>query len=147
MKDQLHATYALPPGTVSGTRWMGGWLCFTAGLGALKKIKISCPFREWNHDFLVLYPVIYNFVGTRSFPGVKRPGRRVDHPPTSSAEVKERIELYLYSPSGPSWLVLGRTLPLPIILSTNYVFFKFWFGETAARHPPCVRPCTSETLY
>ena len=27
--------------------------------------------------------------------------------PGSSAEVKERGELYLYSPSGPSWLVLG----------------------------------------
>jgi hypothetical protein len=31
------------------------------------------------------------------------------HPP-SSARVKERVELYLYSPSGPSWPVLGRTL-------------------------------------
>jgi hypothetical protein len=27
------------------------------------------------------------------FPGVKRPGRGVDHPPPSSAEVKERVEL------------------------------------------------------
>jgi hypothetical protein len=26
-----------------------------------------------------------------SFPGVKRPGRGVDHPPPSSAEVKERV--------------------------------------------------------
>ena len=32
-----------------------------------------------------------------SFPGVKRPGRGVDHPPPSRAEVKERVELYLYS--------------------------------------------------
>jgi len=45
--------------------------------------------------------------GTRSFPGVKRPGRGVDHPPPSSAGVKERVELYLYSTSGPSWPVLG----------------------------------------
>ena len=29
--------------------------------------------------------------GTGSFPGVKRPGRGVDHPPPSSAEVKERV--------------------------------------------------------
>jgi hypothetical protein len=28
----------------------------------------------------------------------------------SSAEVQERVELYLYSPSGSSWPVLGRTL-------------------------------------
>ena len=46
-------------------------------------------------------------MGTGSFPGVKRPGRGVEHPSPSSAVVKERIELYLYSPSGPSWSVLG----------------------------------------
>jgi hypothetical protein len=51
-------------------------------------------------------------MGTGSFPGVKLPGRGDDHPPPSSARVKERVELYLYSPSGPSWPVLGRTLPL-----------------------------------
>ena len=28
-------------------------------------------------------------------------GRGVDHPLPSSAEVKERVELYVYSPSGP----------------------------------------------
>jgi hypothetical protein len=31
----------------------------------------------------------------------------IDHPPPPSAEVKERVELYLCSPSGPSWLVVG----------------------------------------
>jgi hypothetical protein len=50
-------------------------------------------------------------MGTGSFPGVKQLGRGVDHPPPSSAEVKERVELYLYSHSGPSWPVLGWTLP------------------------------------
>jgi hypothetical protein len=40
------------------------------------------------------------------FPGMKWPGSGVDHSPPSSAEVKERVELYLYSPSGPSWPVL-----------------------------------------
>jgi hypothetical protein len=28
--------------------------------------------------------------------------------------VKERVELYLYSPYGPSWPVLRSTLPLPL---------------------------------
>jgi len=32
------------------------------------------------------------------FPGVKRPGRGVDHLPLSSAEVEGRVELYIYSP-------------------------------------------------
>jgi hypothetical protein len=49
-------------------------------------------------------------MGTGSFPGVKRPGRGVDHQPSNSAEVEERVELNLYSPSGPSWPVLGRML-------------------------------------
>jgi hypothetical protein len=45
------------------------------------------------------HPASYN--GYRvSFPGVKRPGRGVDHPPTSSARVKERVQLYLYSTRG-----------------------------------------------
>jgi len=34
---------------------------------------------------------------------VKRPGRGVDHSLPSSAEVKERVELYIHSPNTPSW--------------------------------------------
>ena len=46
-------------------------------------------------------------MGTGSFPGVKRPGRGADHPPPSKRRGHERVELYLYSPSGPSWSVIG----------------------------------------
>jgi len=45
-------------------------------------------------------------MGTGSFPGVKQLGCGVDHPPPPSAKVKERVELYLYSTSGPSWPVI-----------------------------------------
>jgi hypothetical protein len=45
-------------------------------------------------------------MGTGLFLGVKRPGCGVDHP-TSRAEGRERLELYIYSPTGPSWPVLG----------------------------------------
>jgi hypothetical protein len=55
-----------------------------------------------------------------SFPEVKRPGRGVDHLPSSSARVKERVQLYLYSPSGPSWPVIGRALPLPYQFSKRF---------------------------
>jgi hypothetical protein len=51
-------------------------------------------------------------MGTGSFPRVQRPGRGIDHPPLSSAEVKEKVELSLYSTSGPSWPVIGSTLLL-----------------------------------
>jgi hypothetical protein len=57
------------------------------------------------------HPASYT-VGTGSLPGVKWPGRGVDHPHPSSAEVKEKVELY--STSGLSWSVTGRSLPLPL---------------------------------
>jgi hypothetical protein len=46
-------------------------------------------------------------MGTGSFPGVKWPEHGFNHPPPFSAEVKERVELYLYSTSRPSWPVIG----------------------------------------
>ena len=57
------------------------------------------------------HPASYT-MGTGYLLGVKRPGRGVGHPPSSNAEVKGRVELYIYSPSGPSWPVIGRPLPL-----------------------------------
>jgi len=43
------------------------------------------------------HPASYT-MGTGSFLGVKQLGHGADHPPPSSVEVKERVELYLYSP-------------------------------------------------
>jgi len=42
-----------------------------------------------------------------SLPEVKRPGCGVDHPLPYNTEVKGRVELYLYSPSGLSWQGIG----------------------------------------
>jgi hypothetical protein len=67
------------------------------------------PERPWGHPATL---------GTRSSLGVKLLGCGIDHPPPPSiAEVKERVELYLYSPSGPLWPVLGRTLTLPLLFT------------------------------
>jgi hypothetical protein len=60
-----------------------------------------------------VHPASYT-MGTGIFPGVKWPGRGIYPPPPSSAKVKERVGLYLYSPSGPWWPVLGWTLTLPL---------------------------------
>jgi len=62
-------------------------------------------------------------------------------PPTpSSAEVKERVELYLYSLSGPSWPVLGWTLPLPllelILKSLLYMALIVFSFVNPLLHPP-----------
>jgi hypothetical protein len=48
------------------------------------------------------------------------------YPPQSSAEVKEKVELYLYFPSGPSWPVLGWTLPLPYCYSPDLFIVSEW---------------------
>ena len=70
-------------------------------------------------------------LGTGSFPGAKRPGSGVDHPPPSSAEVEGRVELYLYSPSGPSWPVVGRTSHLLFSEKVMDMFFKisYWIMQ------------------
>jgi hypothetical protein len=49
------------------------------------------------------------------FPGGKSAGACRWPPTSSSAEVKDRVELYLYSPCGPSWPVLRWTLPLLLL--------------------------------
>lgn len=41
-------------------------------------------------------------IGTGSTPGVKRPKRVADHPPSSSAEVTNGLELYLCLTSVPA---------------------------------------------
>jgi hypothetical protein len=48
------------------------------------------------------HPASYPVDCRGSFPGVKRPEREANSPP-SSAEVKEWVELYFHYPSTPSW--------------------------------------------
>ena len=73
----------------------------------------TCPAQPWGPPWL-----LYN--GYRVIPrGVKRPGLGLNHAPSSSVEVKERVELYLYSPSGSSWQVLEWTLSSVSLLYLN----------------------------
>ena len=53
--------------------------------------------------------------------GTKRPGRGFNHPLPSCAKVKERVQLYLYSFSGPSWLVTGQTLPFSYVIQRRCI--------------------------
>jgi hypothetical protein len=71
--------------------------------------------------------IIFYFVPLSSFPSVLLyPVRGVDHPHSSRAEVKERVELYLYSPSGSSWPLLGWNLPLPFCLYLIYPVTRYF---------------------
>jgi hypothetical protein len=71
------------------------------------------PHLSWHALGLTYVHVQYN--GCRvSFPRMKRPGRGDEHSAPSSAQVNQRVQLYLYSPSGSSWPLLGRILRLLI---------------------------------
>jgi len=63
-------------------------------------------FSAFVHTGPGAHPASYT-MGTGLFQRVKWPGRGVDHAPTTSAKVKERVKLYLYFPRGLSWPVLG----------------------------------------
>jgi hypothetical protein len=53
------------------------------------------------------------------------------HPP-SSAEVKGRVELYICSPSGLSWPVIGRALPFLLLL-----LFQLWHSSPGLTNNGC----------
>jgi len=91
---------------------MVGW---DSVVGIVTRYRLGGPGIEsqWGARFSALiqtgpgaHPVSCT-MGTGSFPGVKQLDHGVDHPPPSNAKVKERVELYLSSPSGSSWPVLG----------------------------------------
>ena len=93
-----------------------------SSIGIATRYGLGCPGIEsrWGGDFphpsrpaLGVHPPSCT-MGNRSFPEVKWPGRGVDHPPLSSAEIEGRVELYSYSQPGPSWPVIGWPLPLPL---------------------------------
>jgi hypothetical protein len=59
-----------------------------------------------------------------SFPGVERPGRFIDHPPLSTGEVKEMVELYIYYPSVSPWRIIELNVlcrTFPCILSESHL--------------------------
>jgi len=79
-----------------------GWTVWGSNPGGSEIIRTN-PERPLSPPSL-----LYN--GSRVFClGIKQPERGVDHPPLSSAEVKERLELYVHSLSRSSWPVLGWT--------------------------------------
>jgi len=64
------------------------WIVRSSNSGE-SEIFLTRPEQVWDS------PTFLYVVHRVSFPAVKRSGRGVDHPPPSSAEVKERVYLYL----------------------------------------------------
>ena len=78
-----------------------GWKVWGSNPSGIEIFRTR-PDRPWDPPSF-----LYN-VYRLSFPGVKRPGRGVNHPLPSVAEVKERVELYLYFPLDLYGLFLDR---------------------------------------
>ena len=85
----------------------------------------TCPDRPGG-----LPSLLYN--GYTVFIGGKAAGAWLWPPTPSSADVKERVDLYLYSPSGPSWPLIGWTLITS--LYRNYYTGRIR-GAYTHRHP------------
>jgi len=58
-------------------------------------VRFSAPVQIGPHTHTASYTM-----GTGTFPGIKRPGRGVDQTSSSSTDVKKRVYLHLYCPSG-----------------------------------------------
>ena len=70
------------------------------------RVPVGARYSAPLHTGPVAHTASYT-MGTGSLPVVKRSVHGVDHSLPFSAEVKERVEVYIYSRSGPSWPVLG----------------------------------------
>jgi len=62
----------------------------------------------------------------------------------STTKVNERVELYLYSPSGPSWSFLRR--PVPLVL-TSFKSLSWAHNEVRRSHPRCHKMLHNSFLY
>jgi hypothetical protein len=85
-----------------------------SSVGIATRYGVKGPGIEshWGRNFQspsrpTLEPIQPLYNGCRVISEDKRPGRGVHHLPPSSAEVKARVELGLYSTSGSSWQVIG----------------------------------------
>ena len=109
--------FATTPKPVSGPTWVDiQWI--TVGITTRYGLHRPGIETQWGSEIFRTRsdrpwgsPTLQYDSGSFFSRGVKRPGRGDYHPLPPSTEVKERVELYLYSPSGPSWPVVGCTLP------------------------------------
>ena len=103
-------------------KWHAMYMC---GQGYLSRYNDSLRFGRYGDWILVgakysthvrtrpgVHPALYN-MGTVSFPELKQTELCVNHPPQSNAEVKGKIELYLYSFVSLCHVIVWN-LPLPL---------------------------------
>ena len=86
------------------------------GIESRVAARFSAPVQTGPGAYQVSYTI-----STGSFPGVKRPGRGADHPPPSKCRGYESVGLYLYSASGSSWPVIGRSFTFTVCIDVREI--------------------------
>jgi hypothetical protein len=89
-------------GRYSSVRVATGYGLDGPGIESRWGARFSAPVQTGSGTHSASYTL-----GTGSFLGVKQTGCGVDQATPSSAEVKEKVELYLYSPAGSAWILLS----------------------------------------
>jgi hypothetical protein len=106
-----------------------GWTIGILGFGSRRRLGIFL-FTTASRTALV-HPDPYP-MGTRgSFHGNKGAGRKADHSPPSSAEVKEWVELYFHSPNTPPW----RGAELKKVRGQLYLLPPYLEAVSSIRNP------------
>jgi hypothetical protein len=83
------------------------------GIATVKGMDGTGVESQWVRDFpSPSRPAMWPTQPRVSFPGLEQPGNGAEHWPLSSVEVKETVEIHLYSPSESSWPVLGRNFKI-----------------------------------
>ena len=112
-------------------RLAAGWTVRGSNASADEVFR-TCPDGRCN-------PPCFLHNGYQVFSGGKTAGAwRWPHTP-STADVKERAELYFYSPSGPSWPVLGWNLLYLLsciyrVIHKSLRDFRTWLRNNQDRH-------------
>jgi hypothetical protein len=95
----------------------------------IKRVFFFFEYGKANKIFLLFYLsvfylftlfIVIDYNGYQVFPGDKGAGAWLWPPTPSSADVKESVGLYIFSPSGPSWPVLVWTLLLLSFIAFIY---------------------------
>jgi hypothetical protein len=99
----------------------------------------TCPNRPWG-------PPSFLYTGYRVFSeGKERPERDVDPSPLSSAVGHERVELYLYSPSGP-YNLYRASVPLQRC-TLPYLRLFVWFNAVDTIENALLVPTVSTLIH
>jgi hypothetical protein len=126
-KHFIHRNHKEIPHTITKIQQLVPLLCSTLWLQTQTKHFIHQNHEEIPHAPVQIGPATHPatyIIGTGSFPRVERRGVSLTTQPQPRTQARERVEINIYSPSGSTWPVLERILPLPLPLFFKVFLFR-----------------------